>query len=136
MALLLEGTHLPIDILELGMTIRVVLTFLGLPVGLQAVPQVCQQRSDRLVTYRMTLLAEFVGHSSGALGGPVQRRLRVSPCGRFDQGLQVGEDGRIVLLDRMPAAAWGSNPLRNQVFLGLIGPSLQLAPTGPDRGPR
>jgi hypothetical protein len=83
----------------------------------------------------MTLVAKFGGHSAGTFGGPKERRLRVAPCGRFNQGLQVAEDDRIILLDKMPAAAGGSNPLGRQLFLGMVRPSLKLAPTGPNRSP-
>ena len=39
---------------ELGIAIGVVLAFLVLPIGLQAVPQVVEQGCDRLMAHRMT----------------------------------------------------------------------------------
>ena len=58
---------------ELGIAIGVVLAFLGLPIGLQAVPQVVEQGCDRLMAHRMTPLAQFLGNPPYTLGGPAQR---------------------------------------------------------------
>src|SRR5204862_8125246 len=102
----LEETHWLIDVLELGVAIGVVVAFLGLSVGLQAVPPVREQRGDGLVAHRMTPPGEFLGQFPRALGGPGQRRLRVPSCGRFDQVTQGGEEGWVVLLNEMATAAW------------------------------
>jgi hypothetical protein len=131
----LEGDHLLIDILELGVAIRVILTFFGLAIGLQAVPPVIEQGGDGRVTYRMTLGAEFLGQLPRTLGGPAQGRLRVPSCGGFDQDPQGGEESRIVLFHEMAAAARSPNSLGGQDVLGLVNPAPQLPPTGPDRGP-
>ena len=58
------GRHAPVQrrIPELGIAIGVVLAFLGLPIGLQAVPQVVEQGCDRLMAHRMTPLAQFLGN--------------------------------------------------------------------------
>jgi hypothetical protein len=57
----LEGDHLLIDILELGVAIGVILTLSGLAIGLQAVPPAIEQGGDGRVTDRMTLGGEFLG---------------------------------------------------------------------------
>ena len=56
------------------------------------------------MAHHMPLLAQFLSHCPCALSGPAQGRLRIPPGGRFDQGLQRREEGRVVLLDEMPAS--------------------------------
>ena len=73
LVVLLEGTHLSTDVFELSIAIGVVLAFLGLPIGLQAVPEVVEQGCDRLMAHRMTPLAQFLGNPPYTLGGPAQR---------------------------------------------------------------
>ena len=82
------------------------------------------------MAHHMTLLAQFLSHCPCALSGPAQGRLRIPPGGRFDQGLQCREEGRVVLLDEMPASPRSSNSLGRQVV-----PLLELVPTGRDCGP-
>ena len=122
----LEGPHPPVDVLELGVAIGMVVSFLGLAVGLQAVPQVVQQGGDGLVAHGMALAAQFLGQFPGALGGPAQGRLRIAAGGRFDQGLQGGEEGRVVVFDEMPAAARGPNSFGSEVVSGLVGAVLAV----------
>ena len=46
----LERLHLPVDVFKLGIAIGVILAFLGLAVGLQAVTQVGEEAGYRLMT--------------------------------------------------------------------------------------
>ena len=65
-----------IDVLKLGVAVRVRTALASLAVGLQAVVQRPQQPVDRACADLMTLRAEFVREFAHALAGPAQRRLR------------------------------------------------------------
>jgi len=111
LALRLEGAHLAGDILELGVTIRVVAALLGLAVGLEAVAPVGEQGGDGLVADGMTHGGELLGQSPRALGGPAQGRLRVASGGRLDEGQHGGPEGRVVVLDEVATAPRGPDAL-------------------------
>ena len=87
------------------------------------------------MAHRMALAAQLLGQSPRALGGPAQGRLRVPPCGRFDQGSQGGEEGRVVPFDAMPTAARGPHALGRQVVLGPVRSLSQLTSARPDGSP-
>ena len=63
----LEGTHLAVNVLELGVAIRMRRPFAGLAVGLQAVIQAVQQGGHRSVADAVALTLEFLGQVAGAL---------------------------------------------------------------------
>ena len=65
------------------------------PVGLQAVTQLAQQFRDQAVANLMPLAVEFVRKPTRALAGPAQRRLWIATTHRFDQLLQIVQQGRI-----------------------------------------
>ena len=70
----LEGLHLRVDVLELGVPIRVRRPLPGLAVGLQAVAQLLQQICHQFMADLVTLAVQFVGQLPHALAGPPQRR--------------------------------------------------------------
>ena len=103
----LEGLHLRIDVLELGVPIRVRRPLAGLAVGLQAVAQLFQQICHQFVADLVALVVEFVSQFTHALAGPAQWRFRIATTQRFNQLLQVVQQGR-VLGDRPLAPAAGA----------------------------
>src|SRR4051794_26733613 len=111
----LEVADPPVDMLKLGVAIGMIVAFLGLAVGLQAISLIPEQCRDGLVTHGMPLAAQFLGQFPRALGSPTQGRLRLPPRRRFDQGKQGAEEGRVAVLDEMPATTRGANALGRQV---------------------
>src|SRR5260370_186948 len=98
---------LGIDRLELGITVRVVSSLVGLAIGLQTVPQVVQHLTDQLMGHLMALVRQFLGQLAQALARPTQRRLRVSPRQRFHQPFQI-LDQTGILAHRFLASASSS----------------------------
>src|ERR1017187_3820781 len=61
-----------IDVLELSIAVRMRVSFLGLPVGLQAVPQIMQQLRDHWIAHPMSHPVEVLGQFADAVAGPAQ----------------------------------------------------------------
>src|ERR1039457_1851693 len=70
-----------IDVLELSIAVRMRVSFLGLPVGLQAVPQIMQQLRDHWIAHPMSHPVEAL-RSSASLRTllQVQRKQVSSTC--------------------------------------------------------
>jgi hypothetical protein len=107
---LLEGDHLTVDVPELGIPIGVGATPPSLAKGLEAVAQFVQEDGHGLVAHPMPLSGQRLGEVPGALAGPPQGGLRVPTGRRFDQGVQVSHQGRVVHLQRVPTAAGPPHP--------------------------
>ena len=97
---LLKGTDLLVDVLELGVAIRVVFAFPGLPVRLEAVADLLEQATDRVVADPMAQSAEFVGQVARALGGPKQGGFGITTGRGFEQRAEVVEQLGIGLCRR------------------------------------
>jgi hypothetical protein len=74
-----------VEVAELGISIRMLLPFEGLGVGLQAEPVVPQQFAYRRRRDRMTLPGQLLGQVPQRLGRPPQRRHRITPLIRLHQ---------------------------------------------------
>src|SRR5450755_4689668 len=73
----LERTDLIVDVPELGITVRMLVTLNGLGVGLQAVPGPLQQPAHRQRTDLMPDPGQLISQTHRRLRGPPQRRLRI-----------------------------------------------------------
>jgi len=86
---LLKSLGQIIDILKLGVSVRVRASFSRLRIGLQAVVKVMKQIRNLSIPNSMPLPVEFFGQFPGALAGPAQGRLRISTSQGFYEQLQV-----------------------------------------------
>ena len=75
--------HLSIQVLKLSITVRVIGTFFGLPIALQAVAERMEQIRDHLVTHRMLHPLQFGRQLPDTLARPTKRTLGVTSSGRF-----------------------------------------------------
>jgi hypothetical protein len=130
----LEGAQPGVDVFELGVAVGMRRPFPGLAVGLQAVVQLMEQGSDRLVTDRMPLAAQFRGQCARTLAGPAEGGLGVAAGGRFDQSFQVPDQGGVGSFQEGAAGPGPADPFGVDLLLGLVGPALQLLDTRPDGG--
>src|SRR5271165_5331767 len=104
-----------IDVLELRIAVRVRVSFLGLPVGLQAVIQFMQQLRDHRIAHPMSHLVEILGQLADAVACPAQTGFWVAPRGRFHQFLQIRHQSRILLFSLFtptPRAAYPPHRMR------------------------
>ena len=101
----LESTHLPVDVLELGVAIRMRRPFAGLAVGLQAVIQVVEQGGHCPVADAVALAFQFLGQVAGTLARPAERGLRIAAGGRLDEGFEVLDQGGVRLFQEGTASS-------------------------------
>jgi hypothetical protein len=125
-----SGLDLGIDVLELGVPVRVALSLEGLAVGLEAVAEFVEQLGDHATTGRMPHALEFLSQFADAFAGPPQLRLRVAPGERIDQSLQVALEGSI---SSHGLSASASGPTDATAVGGRRG--LQLSEARTDRTP-
>jgi len=95
--LLLVCLDPPVDVLELGISIRVTFALDRLPIGLQTVAQAVKESVDRALAGGMPSGLEFGGQLGRTLACPAQRRHRIATGHGIDQGLQVTEEVGIVI---------------------------------------
>lgn len=88
---------LPIDVFELRIAVRVLLSFPCFAIGLQTVALLPQDLSDYRKTHGMSHLLKPFGQETEALGRPSKRRFRVSSCAGLYQRLQVRHQPGILL---------------------------------------
>src|SRR5215212_2307287 len=81
--------NLLVDMLELGVSVRMARSFQCLLVRLEAVSELHEQLGNELMTHSMTLGLELRGENTNALARPSQRRFRVPARDRLHQLLQV-----------------------------------------------
>src|SRR6266851_1901863 len=93
-----------IDVFELSIAIRVRVSLLGLPVGLQAVIQFMQQLRDHWIAHPMSQLIEILGQLADAVAGPAQTGFWVAPRGRLHQLFQIRHQSRILLFGLLAPA--------------------------------
>jgi hypothetical protein len=75
--------HLPVQVLKLSVTVRMLGPLVRFPVGLQAIAQLMQQVGDDLMADLMLHPLQLFAQLAHALAGPSQRRLRVTAGGGF-----------------------------------------------------
>ena len=108
--------------------------FLGLAIGLQAVPQGREQVGHRLALHGVSLPAQRCCQLPHTHTGPAQGGLRVAAAGGLNQGLQRCHEGRIALRQRLAACTTATHPLAGcQCGSGL---SRQFAQTEMQGAPR
>ena len=115
----LEGQHLGVDMLELGVAVRVAGAFAGLAVGLQAEAQTTQQPAHQLLAGAEALRSQRCSQMALALADPQQGRLRIAADRRLHQPVQSIQKSRLGLGRRLAAAARPTHP------------TLELPRTGP-----
>ena len=125
----LKDFYFLVDIVELGVAIRMAASFLRFPIGLQAVVRRMQQIGDRLVTNAKTLFAQRPRQMSQALACPSQGRLRIASCRGFHQGIQGLRQPRLRLCQSQTARSRTSHPLRRERVL----PRREFFESGVDR---
>ena len=121
----------PVDVLELGVPIRMRRALPGLAVCLQTVVERTEQRRHHPVTGPVPQVRQLLGEVPHALPRPSQGRLRISPRGRLHQQDQVLQQGR-VRVDR-PFASRAGLADAPWPWAGRLG---QLAKTHADGTPR
>jgi hypothetical protein len=83
-----------------------------LGVGLQAVAQLAQELGDRREVRLVAEFAQGVGEVAHALGRPAQRRLGIAAVIVADQPLQLPQQLRVGLRQRLAATATAAHPAR------------------------
>jgi hypothetical protein len=83
--LLQELFDLRMDVLKLSVTVRMLLAFQSLGVGLQTISHLMEKSGHLAVADAIPLPLEFRGQFACALRGPAQERLRVTPRHRLYQ---------------------------------------------------
>ena len=113
------------------------LAFLGLAVGLEAVPQFDEQPAHGLMAQVMPQVNRRVGQVPRALARPQQRRHGIAAGGRVDESLEVLNQGSIGCRNCVAATSGPPNPLRIVgEFAGIVVAGLDLGNTASDRRPR
>src|SRR5271157_3255208 len=123
--------HLAVEVLELGVAIRMAGSFLGLAIGLQTVPDLMQQLGHHAVTGAVPLPPQFLSQLAYALTSPAQRRFRVASGGRLHQPLQIAAQARILRHRLLAPTTRTPHPARR-----VDGRLLQFGRTAPDDLPR
>jgi hypothetical protein len=98
------------DVLELGVSIRVIPTFEGLAGRLEAVAHLAQHAADGVVAHREPLVTEGFGELRRALARPAQRRRRITSRRRIDESVECGGELRVCHPRRRPTRAPATNP--------------------------
>ena len=88
--------HLGVDVAELRIAVRVAVALRGFAVGLQTVTRLTEQVGDQGAADRVTLRLQRLRQVAHALAGPPQWRLRITARRRLDQGLEIGEQPRVL----------------------------------------
>src|SRR5207244_1121613 len=88
----------------------------GLAVGLQTITRLTEQVGDQGAADRVTLRLQRLRQVAHALAGPPQWRLRITARRRLDQGLEIGEQPRILGDRSLAPSARSANPLRGLVL--------------------
>jgi len=88
----LDGT---VEVLKLGIAVRVAAPFQDLAVRLETVAPLVKQFRHGLVAHRVAGALQLCRQSPDALAGLSQGRLRVTATGRLDQRFKVLPQGRI-----------------------------------------
>jgi hypothetical protein len=113
-AFALAGIPSQIDMPELRVTIRMIVTLFGLAVTLQAVPFFSQELGDFGVADLVMSSRQLRGKRAGTLAGPAQRRLRVAARGGLNHAVQGRCQAGIIERQGVPAAALMANPTCGQ----------------------
>ena len=119
-----------VDVAELGVPVRVLRSFEGLGVALEAEPVLPQQLAGRRCRDRMPLPGQLIGQVPQRLGRPPQRRHRIAPLVGLVQRQQGRQQLRILLRGPLTSPALPSHPPSGQRLLAAF----QLGHTLADGG--
>jgi hypothetical protein len=108
----LLSPDLRVDVLELGVAIRMVTPFLDLLIGLKTVTRLHQERSDRRVADGMAHRLKLPGQCAEALAGPTQRRLGISSGRRLHESVEICCKPRFHRKRALAPRSGPPNPLR------------------------
>jgi len=113
----LEPSDAPVDVLELGVAIGVVVPLLGLPVDLEVIADVLEETAYGVMTDLVAEGTQGVRQMTGALGGPQEWGLGVTSGGGLEESAEVVEQLRVAIGEPRPprprpadSVAWGSGP--------------------------
>src|ERR1700757_4433696 len=95
------GGHLGVDAGELRIPVGVTVALFGFAVGLQAVARGIEQFGHQGAAHFVALRLQRLRQPSHAPAGPPQRRLRITAGRRFDQRLEIREQGRVLANRRL-----------------------------------
>src|SRR6266446_9575626 len=124
-----RGGHLGVDVAELRISVGVAVALRGLAVALQTVTRLIEQVADQGAADLVTLRLQRLRQAAHALARPPQRRLRITACRWFDQGLQIGEQRRVFGDRSLASRSRPPNPFGRLVLR-------QFLQTAPDRARR
>ena len=102
-------SDLGVEILKLGIAVRMVAAFHRLGWCLQAIPGLVQQGAHHALADRVSLLMQDMGELTRAFARPAQRRHRIATGVGIDQSFQVPHQRGVVLATLLPSAACLSN---------------------------
>jgi hypothetical protein len=108
-----------VDVLKLRVTVGVPGALAGLDVGLQAVAQQPQQLGDRREMHAVALLAQRRGEMPHAPRRPDQQRLRIAAAASFDQPLEILQQRRVDIGQRVASASTPTHAARLQTLARL-----------------
>ncbi len=97
--------HRPVQVLKLGVAVRVFRPRQGLAIGLQAIAHVVEQFGDHAMADLVPLALQCHRQLTHALAGPAQRGLGIPTAGRLHQPVQVLAQARVMLDGALPAAS-------------------------------
>ena len=119
--------HRPVQVLKLGVAVRVFRPRQGLAIGLQAIAHVVEQFGDHAMADLVPLALQCRRQLTHALAGPAQRGLGIPTAGRLHQPVQVLAQARVMLDGALPAAS-------RMADAALRGPYGRAGPTPVCRG--
>ena len=117
-----------VDVTELRVPVRVPLALDGLGVALQAEPLLPQQVTDGVGADPVTLAGQFCRQLAGRLHRPPQRRHRITPLIRLDQGQQRRAQPRVQVGRPLASPAGPAGPAQR------LGTRVQLIDSQRHRG--
>jgi hypothetical protein len=125
----------PIDVLELGIPVRVALALDRLVIGLEAVAQIVEQSVDRPLADDVPSGLEPLGQLVRTLARPPQRRDRVATSHGIDQGFQFTKQVWIMIGHRLATTPRRTQPSAGERFVIFGGQKIQLLQARSDGGP-
>ncbi len=112
--------RLVVDVAELAVTVRVLGALAHLGVGLQAVADVVEHPAHQRRAGLVAQAGQLLGELARRLHRPAQRRHRIAPALRLDQGVQHHQHLGIEVDRRLAARTWAAHPIRARHPLGQL----------------
>jgi hypothetical protein len=109
----LKFLDLLVNMLKLGIALRMRTPLKRLAVGLQAVAHLVKELGYQAVAALMSAPSQFLSQLANAFGGPAQRRLRIASGHRLDETFQVGAKGLIRVSGALASPTGFANAARD-----------------------